>query len=196
MKITDDIKINRLNRKFSGIEGQISRKEIVFLYNLAKRIQEGCTILEIGAFRGKSAIALGMGSKDGNKNKVYSIDPHDDFIGMAGGVFGPQDLKHKYKNIVKSGLGDLIFCISLSSGQVAKIWDKRIGLLWIDGDHQYESVKNDFEFFSTWVVSGGFVVFHDSEMEGVKKIIERIDKPNSGYSLAAKIESITVFLKK
>lgn len=34
-------------------------------------------------------------------------------------------------------------------------------LLFIDGDHSYEGVKEDFEMYSPLVKSGGYIVFHD-----------------------------------
>lgn len=36
-----------------------------------------------------------------------------------------------------------------------------IDMLFIDGDHTYEGVKQDFQMFSPFVSSGGLVVFHD-----------------------------------
>lgn len=39
--------------------------------------------------------------------------------------------------------------------------DKGVDILFIDGDHQYNGVKKDFEMWSPLVRSGGVVVFHD-----------------------------------
>lgn len=36
-----------------------------------------------------------------------------------------------------------------------------INMLFIDGDHTYEGVKQDFQMFSPFVSSGGLVIFHD-----------------------------------
>ena len=36
-----------------------------------------------------------------------------------------------------------------------------IDFLFIDGDHRYEGVKQDFEMYSSLVRSGGYVGFHD-----------------------------------
>lgn len=36
-----------------------------------------------------------------------------------------------------------------------------VDLLWIDGDHSYEGVKQDFEMYGGLVRAGGIVAFHD-----------------------------------
>jgi predicted O-methyltransferase YrrM len=36
-----------------------------------------------------------------------------------------------------------------------------LDLLFIDGDHTYNGVKQDFEMYSPFVKSGGIVAFHD-----------------------------------
>ena len=39
--------------------------------------------------------------------------------------------------------------------------DKKVGFLFIDGDHTYEGVKRDFKMYSSLVKEGGIVAFHD-----------------------------------
>jgi cephalosporin hydroxylase len=39
--------------------------------------------------------------------------------------------------------------------------DKKVDLLFIDGDHSYEGVKKDFEMYSPLVAAGGMIVLHD-----------------------------------
>lgn len=42
-----------------------------------------------------------------------------------------------------------------------RLADRRLDLLFIDGDHCYEGVKNDFEMYSPLVAKGGTIAFHD-----------------------------------
>jgi predicted O-methyltransferase YrrM len=46
--------------------------------------------------------------------------------------------------------------------------------LFIDGDHSYEGVKQDFEMYSHLVTSGGLIAFHDT--------LQRPDAPNPGVA--------------
>ncbi len=45
--------------------------------------------------------------------------------------------------------------------------ERKADLLVIDGDHTYEGVKNDFEFYSTQVKKGGYIFFHDINKHSV-----------------------------
>lgn len=44
---------------------------------------------------------------------------------------------------------------------VSALKGKFIDVLFIDGDHSYEGVKSDFEYYKGLVRPGGYVVFHD-----------------------------------
>lgn len=164
----------------SSVEGQISLAEVETLMELASNLLQGCTIVEIGSYRGKSTIALALGSKRGQQNKVYAIDPHVDFVGVLGAVFGPQDLNVLYRNIINAKVGEIVFVVSLPSINAANAWsEKNIALLFIDGDHSYEGVKSDYEAWEPFVVSGGVIVFHDIRVDGVRQLLDEITEKGS-----------------
>jgi len=155
-----------------SIEGQVQRAEAQILVQLASQVEKDTVIVEIGSYRGRSTIALAFGSRAGNRNRVYSVDPHDEFEGVYGGRFGPEDQAVLYRNISKSKVGDLVSIISLPSADVARAWSKsNIGLLWIDGDHRYEAVRADFNAWSRYLLPEAVVAFHDVDLPGVKRLI-------------------------
>jgi predicted O-methyltransferase YrrM len=39
--------------------------------------------------------------------------------------------------------------------------DNKIDFLFLDGDHSYEGIKQDFEWYAPLVRSGGMIAFHD-----------------------------------
>ncbi|MAH43381.1 hypothetical protein CL614_06745 [archaeon] len=56
--------------------------------------------------------------------------------------------------------------------------DFKLDLIFCDGNHEYEYVKNDFNFYSKFLKSGGFFIFHDTDSNrylGVKKFINEIE---------------------
>jgi len=187
-----DITPVSLMKMLSRVEGQITAQELHKLFSIAKSAGKGGLILEIGSYRGKSTLALAMGAKHSGA-RIYSIDPHEEFTGVAGGKYGPPDLARKIENIAKFELGEIIFPICMSSHDVGRVWNKQIDVLWIDGDHSFEGVKGDYDLFSPFVKKNGLLLFHDSEMEGVKKTISLINPEL--YKKQFQIDSMTGFEK-
>jgi len=51
----------------------------------------------------------------------------------------------------------------MSSKEFSKVWKDTIDLLFIDGDHKWTSVMNDFESLSPFVADGhGLILMHDT----------------------------------
>ena len=147
-------------------EGMVQPDECLLLMRLASEVREGA-IVEIGSYRGRSTIALALGSLRGSSVPVYAIEPHAEFDGVLGGRFGPEDKKAFLRNTQRSLPSDLIRLISASSETAARTWSGEIGLLWIDGDHRYEAVTKDFELWSPFVLDNGRIAFDDSTVAGI-----------------------------
>jgi len=60
------------------------------------------------------------------------------------------------------GLDDYCEVLVSTSHEAAKGWNRRIDLLFIDGDHSLEGVRADFELFRPWMSPDGLVIFHDT----------------------------------
>jgi hypothetical protein len=148
-------------KKILSVEGQISPSECLLLFDLASQISSGC-IVEIGSYRGRSTVALALGSLANNRVPIYAIEPHEPFKGALGGDFGPKDRVVFLENILRTGVGEMVHLVNLRSEVVSKGWNKQTSLLWIDGDHRYPAVKRDFDCWEPFVVKGGLIAFHDS----------------------------------
>jgi predicted O-methyltransferase YrrM len=143
------------------VAGWLPLLEAEYLRAQAQRARGA--IVEIGCYRGRSTIALCMGASEAGPEAplVYSVDPHQPTKGVYGGSFGPEDRAAYYKNMLASGFADRAALINLPSEKVAAIWDRPIGLLFIDGDHRYEAVKRDAQVWLPYLVAGGVVIFDD-----------------------------------
>jgi predicted O-methyltransferase YrrM len=151
------------------LEGMIGEKEADLLTRLASEVAEGC-IVEIGSYRGMSTIALAKGARV----PVYAIEPHEEFIGILGGKFGPADRRAFFENLLRAGVVERVRLVNLSSEVVAPRWQIPVGLLWIDGDHRYEAVRRDFECWEPHL--RGSVAFHDAIQPtlGPSQLIEEL----------------------
>lgn len=131
----------------TGVESRgimrVDLDEAALLYKYVQKSQGN--IVEIGRKYGGSALFLASASDD--DQKVFSIDI----------VNYPQledNLRKAPQNVV-----DKISIIVGDSGAVE--WNEPIGLLFVDGDHAFESVKKDSDKWCPHVVPGGFAAFHD-----------------------------------
>ncbi|MCL0091478.1 class I SAM-dependent methyltransferase, partial [Dehalococcoidales bacterium] len=124
------------------------------LYKLAKNLPLGQAIVEIGSWKGKSTVWLAKGAAAGQRNKVYSIDPHQ---GSEAHIHISESEEDTYPaflaNLTKAGIQDIVVPLITTSQQVARWWRRSIGLLWIDGSHNYEDVKRDLFLWKQYLVN-------------------------------------------
>lgn len=148
-----------------NVEGCLSVKEGILLYKLAKKIPKDCSIVEIGSWKGKSTICMALGSYDGNLAKVYAIDPHNNNFNTY---------EEFIENIREFNVYDIITPIVSTSEKAACDFNKPIGLLFIDGAHDYENVKKDYELWFPKLINNGYIAFHDTIFhDGPKKFVDK-----------------------
>lgn len=133
-------------------------------------------IVEIGSYKGQSAIALARGGKNSH---VYAVDPWDSRGNIDGRFhFASPKTRVEFRRRVKeSGFGGRITPVKGFSTDVAQVWptNRKIGLLFIDGDHSRESVAADYLAWYLHLVPGATVIFDDLDTEhnpGVRLALE------------------------
>lgn len=154
---------------FSDYEGMISEEEFEFLAQQSSDIQGG-VIVEIGSWRGKSAIAFAKGiagHSSTERTMIFCVEPHAVFTGIYGGKFGSQDRKHFYEAMLKSGAWEDVRLINLKSEQAAIGFPHQIDLLFIDGDHSEAGVRKDIEMWTPHLAPKGKIIFDDAIDEKV-----------------------------
>lgn len=155
--------MSTLDEILEGVAGYLHGSEPEFLSRLAFGVPKEHCIVEVGSFRGRSTIALAWGANDWAM--VYAIDPHHKHM-VKDLAFGMDDHVAFLENILRAGVADKIRIINTSSMEAFQGWAlvKRqdIGLIFIDGAHDYLSVKTDVEEWSRWLVIGGKLAIHDS----------------------------------
>ena len=185
--------IDRSTRLAMSVEGQMSTEETKTLVTLASRIRPDHVIVEIGTYRGRSAAALAFGSKHGNHSRVYAIDPHTEFCGVRGGKFRLQDQRELYRNLLRMGVAEIVAVVCLNSVAAAKAWSERnVGLLWLDGNHQYEAVRGDYQAWCPFLAEGAIVAFHDSDLPDVRRLLAELEQTGA-LTLGGRTGALTWF---
>ena len=185
-----------LETHFNQTEGMINLAEAALLYDLAKACREGC-IVEVGSYRGRSAVALGRGSLDGHNAAVYAIEPHEEFTGLLGGKFGPPDRAAFYTAMLATSCYHTVRLVNLSSEIVAPGWTQKIGLLFIDGDHSYAGVKRDFDCWSPHLTPNALIAFDDSTDPalGPRQLIDEL-RQGGQFEQVRQVRNVTVITRK
>jgi predicted O-methyltransferase YrrM len=144
-------------------------RELRALYNLASTCPQGAIALEIGSHLGASScyIAAGLAQINGY---LFCVDTwHNETM--------PEGEQDTYAAFQKNtyGVRQQITPVKKKSDEVS-ISDIKVPLnfVFIDGDHSYEGVRNDFDLVQQWLAKDGIIAFHDfsnSYFEGVTRVI-------------------------
>src|SRR5829696_4463083 len=130
-----------------GVEGWLSDRESQFLTMLAACPTSQGDILEIGSYRGRSAIALAKGASLSDQATVYTVD-------MWPSAVLEQNLSH-------AGVRNRVEVIYKHSRQMLADWRRPVRLLWHDGTNDYATVAQDLDDVLPFLADRGVVAFHD-----------------------------------
>lgn len=174
--------------------GWLWPKEINILASYVSTIKNGI-IFEIGTACGYSAMALALASKT---STVYTLDNYCTWFAKDDKVTDLKAFQELQRKDVFEALErcDKQYHLGVSKRVKQIIADSytyewkygEIDFMFIDGNHTYEGVKNDFERFSPYLKKNGFIIFHDYQRcKGVKKYVDTLQgvvpKFNGGIAI-------------
>lgn len=132
------------------------------MFRQASKISKNGVVVEIGSFKGRSTVFLGLGVKKTPGILIFSIDPH---IGSPEKSleYSKIDTLPEFKeNIKKFSLENRVVSIRETSSKAFLDFSRLIDLLFIDGSHLYPDVKKDLKNWTKKIKKGGMVVLHDA----------------------------------
>ena len=145
-----------------SVPGLTTPKELDLLALLAACPTTSGEILEIGSFYGRSTAVLSLAASMRGDGRVVAVDP------MVGAVPEERDADAEVErrkaflaNLARCGVADKVEFHQTFSGELAKGWDRKLRLLWIDGLHTYQGAKTDFDGFAPHLSDGAIVIMHD-----------------------------------
>lgn len=142
-----------------AIDGWCTPEEADALYSAAIDLPDGAVIVEIGTWKGKSAIALGMSGKH-----VTTIEYNE----------------NRDRNLaVRTNANRCEVHIAPIIGEsraLAEMWHIPIDMLYIDGWHDAENVRSDYAAWAPHVIPGGAIWFHDAYGAGWPDVQALIDE--------------------
>lgn len=159
---------------YQEIGGWRPEKEAIALYQIAVSLpDEHPVVVEIGSWLGKSSVILALGIRKKISACLYCIDPFDaggddrsvvDYEKIKENITLP--LKEVFVNNMKTyGVYKYIEILKGHGYDFIKGWDRPIDFLFIDGDHSYEAVLQDYQLWSRFIKPGGYIVLDDVVIE-------------------------------
>ncbi len=168
--------------EINGVQGELGLGDVRYLFDKTGTLQENSVIVEIGSFMGLSAIVMAHGLiADGNyTTRIYCIDtwegsPEHQNLDV---IKNKQLYDNFIGNISKAGVKPLIHPIRKRSTEASlDFQEQSIDLLFIDGDHSYESCYEDLKAWYPKLKPEGILIGHDCVPGGgVYQAVEKFSK--------------------
>lgn len=155
-----------------AIQSQQVRSEFLELAKVVK--EQNCKyIMEIGTYRGGTLFVFSQLADP--RATIISLDFHLTFFGKVRGTLQKSLLRRFVRN------GKSLFLLRQNSHlpETLKVvrdilQEHELDFLFIDGDHSYEGVREDFMMYSPLVREGGLIAFHDVAESGGSREVNRL----------------------
>jgi predicted O-methyltransferase YrrM len=183
-----------------GVEGWMTDAQARRLFERARALTAPATIVEIGSYRGRSAIVLAHGAPEGVA--VVAIDPH------AGNDRGPQQLAGSSDegqadndafraNLERAGVLTRVRHVRLPAQDALGEVEGELGLLYVDGAHRYPPARDDIARWGARVRPGGMLLIHDAfSSVGVTLAILRLLAPSAEWSYVGRSGSLAEYRRE
>lgn len=160
------------------IQGWLGQAQARILFDLARTAH---TVVELGAWKGRSTAALGFGVPPGGA--VWTVDgfhgsaderipggPQAEVLGLVGGTLP------EFARVMDALglLGDPVRVIVADHVEAAAAFRLPVDLLFIDGEHTTEATAAAFRAWSPHLSPEAVVVFHDLQFTTVRTAIEQV----------------------
>lgn len=120
-------------------------------------------IVELGVHNGVSLCAFAQAVKDLDlKTELHGIDS---FEGDAHAGFYDTSIYDSVKSYTETNYPNYVHILKgYFENYLGDFADKGVDILHIDGMHDYDSVKRDYDTWSPKVKDGGIILFHDTKV--------------------------------
>lgn len=159
----------------AAADGFLPSDEGAALYEAAVRAAPLGPLLEIGTYCGKSAIHLAAAARTAGMGggHVVTIDHHRGSEEHQPGweYHDPTLWDHRAGRLDTLGraratldladLADEVVMVVAGSVEVGALWERPLGLVFIDGGHTEQAALADYETWAPHVAPGGLLVIHD-----------------------------------
>jgi predicted O-methyltransferase YrrM len=170
------------------VEGYLEPVEGAYL-NLLARLSPPGVIVELGTYKGRSAICLAQAGP------VYSVDHFqgerfenvtpeaveagsEDALGVHRDHYFGTYRPDTEANLARYGVAERVHLLDMDSADAAEMFrlaGDRVALLFVDAAHHYNAVKRDYLAWKDLIAPGGAIAFHDRNFSGVARFLAELE---------------------
>ncbi len=137
------------------IPGWLTRDQAHDLYTAAAAVPPGGLVVEIGSHHGRSAVVLATALPEGARLTAVDPFPDDWRYGAAG-------TEREFRaHTQRAGVSRAIDLRVATSRAVREAWTGPVDLVYVDGKHDFWTVRDDLRW-ADLVAPGGWVFVHDA----------------------------------
>ncbi|HNO79502.1 MAG TPA: class I SAM-dependent methyltransferase [Phycisphaerae bacterium] len=179
-------------------DGMMPVEQLLAIYDHVLRWPIDGDVVELGSWTGLTTCYLATACQQRDAGHVYAVDTFEGtmeygqtYPSVAG--FGGSTYAEFSKRIEQAGHQDRVTpLVGRTDHWAGEYPGKPIRVLFIDADHSYEGVRDDFENWHSHVAPGGLIIFHDHHFPGVKRFIEKTlrDDPRVRHDPGLVVENV------
>jgi predicted O-methyltransferase YrrM len=149
--------------------------ELAFLYDTARSMPPGATVVEIGSFKGRSSVAICEGLRDVPDARFVAVDPWRRKSMLNTEVYDEHDpdgdtiYERFLRNTAPYGFVTPMRTTSVEASR--ELGDASVDWIFIDGDHSFGAVRDDIRAWFPKVKRGGVISGHDHDWPSVRDAV-------------------------
>lgn len=137
------------------------------------------TALELGSFYGLSSalFALGMKHSPWQQGKLICLD----WFGSVPYLAGDNTVERFMTNMKTFGVDQYVTPVQGSCEDPKALKKQELEWVYFDASHEFKEVAINIDIYVPWVKPGGLLIFHDSNQQGVKDSILKVQQEYGAY---------------
>jgi len=169
---------------FQSVEGWFNAHDAFLYRNVVNNFNGVGHFVEVGSYKGRSSSLMAtLIANSGKKIKFDCVDTWEGSIEhKAGGIFEDKDVVNNrmfdvFKNNMKP-VEKYYTAIKMTSIEAAKKYDDNsLDFVFIDADHEYNSVREDIAAWLPKIKIGGIISGHDYPYPPCRRAVDEIFAP-------------------
>ncbi len=172
--------------------------EAALLYRLARRVEPGAALAEIGRFKGGTTLMLASALPEAAE--LWSYDLH---VAIRSDLSGPQLDSELRTALERYGLSNRVHLV-VGDSRTAEPPPRPCALVFVDGDHTYDGARADYERWRQLLAPGGDILFHDAvdvggygnHYPGIARLVGEIERDDANLERQPDAGSIAHFTRR